>query len=199
MQQTKQSTPEKNRRRFNLTENTVIDLDGVRIGLANVWEESFDKSNSHQKRGVRGTLCAMHSDSTKDYDLRVSKGDEIVIAGKYFRVINLSEGEPHGSLTLEQIEAFETDRNDSPCHSDEVSCASNLNWGDFLLPVPFLYMPYVVNSETGRALLAAVCLIVWVVFMRPKWKVLQGFYTTVLLLLHALFRVIVAACSRLFG
>ncbi len=199
MTQNEKPIIEQNAGCFNLLENAVLDLDQVRVGLANVWEETFEDSNADQQRGIRGTICVMHPDSSRDFDLRVSTGSEISIAGKQFRVIDVSEGKPYGSLTLEQMERTDSGRNELPCSPSNVHAAPSLNGIDYLLPIPFLCLPYVANSATARATLAVVCLLLWFILVRPNWRGVQGFYTTILLLLHCLFWMFIAICRGLFG
>jgi len=89
---------------LNLIETAVAECGGVRIGLANVWNESFTGDDGRQRQGVRGTICFMFDDSTEDRDVRVAFGDEVEVSGTRFQVVGISEGEQRGSLTLEQVQ-----------------------------------------------------------------------------------------------
>lgn len=70
------------------------------------------------------------------------------------------------------------------------------NWVDFLVPIPFFCLPYVVSGAAPRAALAAGCLITWFMIMRPSWRGLQGFYASSLLLLHFLTWTTIAVIAR---
>jgi len=199
MNQTGPSESAQGKRCFTLIETTVMDLGEVRLGLANVWEESFVDTGGEPQHGVRGTICFMHRDAARDFDLRVSHGSEFSISDQCFRVIALSEGKQNGSLTFEQIDSTDSVQSQIPATSGNLRPWQRLNWIEGLLPIPFLCMPYVVTAAAPRASLAALSLCLWLLLMRPTWKGLSGFYASSLLLLHALFWLIVAVYRGVSG
>ncbi|HGY89850.1 MAG TPA: hypothetical protein ENK43_01620 [Planctomycetes bacterium] len=185
---------------YHLIETAVADVDGVRVGLANVWEESFTGDDGEFRSGVRGTICFMRDGASGDLDIRVGLGDEFVLDGRRYRVIEIDDGEPRGSLTLERDRSGEVaGANVSQQTPGREGTGCRFRWIDVALPLPFLVLPYIASSAAARAGVAVVCIVAWILVTRPNWRGLQGLWGTGLLLLHALAWIAVALGTRFFS
>ena len=88
--------------RVTLTETTVAELSGVRVGLSRVWEEDWEDASGRPAHGVRATLSVMGDDPEDDFDQRVGLGDLVTVAGEVWRVVSVSEPpEGLGSVVVE--------------------------------------------------------------------------------------------------
>ncbi len=86
-----------------LIETTVAEAGDVRVGLSNVWEETFSDAKGRAQNTVRGTISVMPPDTAKGFDLRVARGDRVTINGAVYQVVQMNAGEIRGSATLERI------------------------------------------------------------------------------------------------
>ncbi len=184
---------------FHLIETAVTEVDGIRAGLANVWEESFAGDDGEQRRGVRGTICFMREGSSSDFDVRVGLGDEFDLKDRRYRVVEINEGEPRGSLMLERKPPDERIGTRKVQAMAEPGARGRFSGIDAVLPLPFLVLPYIASSAEVRAGLSVVCLVAWLLVIRPSWRGLQGLYGTGFLLLQALVWIAAAVAARLFS
>ncbi len=89
--------------RITIVETTVGVLSGVRVGVANVWDEDYETEAGEAARGVRGTLAFMGDDPEDDFDQRVVAGDVVRVNGESWRVVAVTEPPTGlGSITLER-------------------------------------------------------------------------------------------------
>jgi len=184
---------------FHLIETAVTDVDGIRAGLANVWEESFAGDDGEPRRGVRGTICFMQEGSSSDFDVRVGLGDEFDLENRRYRVVEINEGEPRGSLRLERKPPVDRAGTRKVQAMAESRARGRFSWIDAALPLPFLVLPYIASSADARAGLSVVCLVAWLLVIRPSWRGLQGLYGTGLLLLQASVWIASALAGRFFS
>lgn len=90
--------------RRTITETTVAELSGVRVGVANIWEEENPGAGGAPARVLRATLSVM-GEGADDFDRRLGAGDTVLIAGEAWRVVAVSEGQGgRGSLTVERLD-----------------------------------------------------------------------------------------------
>jgi hypothetical protein len=88
---------------LSLTETAVAEAGDIRVGLSNVWAETFKNTEGRPQYSVRGTISVMPPDPAEGFDLRVAAGDQITIDGAVYQVVRIKEGETRGSATLEIV------------------------------------------------------------------------------------------------
>ena len=86
-----------------ITETSVGEVAGVRVGVHSAWEDSWTDEGGTTKGGPRATLSVM-GDGKDDFDVRVHKGSEVTVAGRQFRVAAIhAPSDSHGSVTLLEV------------------------------------------------------------------------------------------------
>jgi len=86
-----------------LTETAVAETGDINVGLSNVWAETYTDIQGKTRQAVRGTISVMPPGGVGGFDLRLAAGDQITIGGVIYRITRFSEGEFHGSATLESV------------------------------------------------------------------------------------------------
>ena len=165
--------PSSEAEQFVLSETTVAEVDDVRVGLSNIWEDSFTDNEGHQRHEVRGTLSVMADNPDDDFDQRVAVGDSILIQGIRYQVIQINEGQQLGSLTLEK----RTITTPQP--------SSDIPWTDLLIFILCIGLPYIMGKGIAQVGLSVLALAIWFAIVKPTWNGLLGFMGTAILLIHA--------------
>jgi len=74
-----------------LSENTVLEVADVRLGLSNIWT---------QEDGTSALVHIICDDPARDRDLRVTVGTRLTLAGQTYRVAQISDSAPLGHARL---------------------------------------------------------------------------------------------------
>ncbi len=88
---------------ITIAETAVGEIDGIRVGVANVWSEDYDLDDGTPQHGPRATLAVMGTTPETDFDVRVHPGTVVRIGSVNVEVTSIyePEGAP-GSVTLRQ-------------------------------------------------------------------------------------------------
>ena len=163
---------------FTLTETTVGDIDGIRVGLSNIWKDEFSDNHDREQHELRGTLAFMFDNEEDDFDRRVAVGDRFSLQNDTFLVTSIHEGGELGSMTLERM-VEENAGTTTPQGKD-------IPWLDLSILILLIGLPYIAADQAARPWTALGCLVGWFILVRPTWFGLIGFYGTALLLLNLL-------------
>ena len=88
---------------ITIVETTVGEVDGIRVGVANVWAEDYDLDDGTPQHGTRATLAVMGTTPETDFDVRVHPGAVVRIGSVDVEVLSVHEPEnAPGSVTLKQ-------------------------------------------------------------------------------------------------
>ena len=74
-----------------LSENTVLEVADLRLGLSNVWTQAGKPS---------AIIHVISDDPARDRDLRVTPGTRLTLAGQTYRVAEISDSAPLGHARL---------------------------------------------------------------------------------------------------
>lgn len=88
-----------------LTETTVGELDGVRVGLANVWERDYVDAGGTTRHGLTARLAWTDAAGAERWEI-VGVGSQLEFAGSTWQVreIDKSPGTP-GEVVWERVGA----------------------------------------------------------------------------------------------
>ena len=84
--------------RLELLESQPAEIDGVRFGVANIWERDFRDAAGEQRRGLSAQL--MFED---DHDEFVGEGSTVRLGESTWTVTEVRPGPPRAALVLERV------------------------------------------------------------------------------------------------
>lgn len=91
---------------MTITETTITEVAGLRVGVGNVWEAEFVGPDGRPTRGPTA-MVSFADDAGQDlHRERVHAGSELVVAGRRYRIeaVNAPEN-ARGSVTITATEA----------------------------------------------------------------------------------------------
>ncbi|MPZ50660.1 MAG: hypothetical protein GEU75_15410 [Dehalococcoidia bacterium] len=69
---------------------TQLHLEGVAIGVGNIWEEEYTPAGENSRRGLTaGLFISVEKDASQNRNLRVHSGQEVIIPGYRLQVISV--------------------------------------------------------------------------------------------------------------
>ncbi len=163
---------------IRLSETSVAEYRGIRLGLSNVWEDEIDEGGDMPRRLLRGTVSVMFERPERDFDRRLAAGDELRLDGEVFCVAHVSQGRPLGGMSLRR-KSTEGDSKAPPEHQRPP-------WLDLCLLLLFLLAPHSASDAGHRVGWALAGLLAWFWLARPGWRGLLGLFGSGLLLLQLL-------------
>ncbi len=88
-----------------LTETTVGELSGVRVGLANVWERNYEDSGGTVRHGLTARVAWTDAGGTERWEV-VGVGSQLEFAGSTWQVTRIEKvaGTP-GEVVWERVTA----------------------------------------------------------------------------------------------
>ncbi len=161
---------------IQLSETSVAEHRGIRLGLSNVWEDEVDDGPGGPRRVLRGTLSVMFEQAELDFDRRLAEGDELQLGDELFEVLGVHEGQPLGGMLLRR----------KSVQSVSGSTRERLPWLDLSLLLLFLSLPHVLAAPSLSFALALAALFAWLWLVKPGWRGLLGFFGSGLLLLQVI-------------
>ena len=91
---------------LTVTETTIADLAGLRMGVANIWEDEFKGPDGKSKRGPTAMLSIIDDKGTTLLRERVHPGSEVEAQRHRFRIESINAPENAlGSITILEIKS----------------------------------------------------------------------------------------------
>jgi hypothetical protein len=89
-----------------ITETTITEVAGLRVGVGNVWEADFTGPDGQTTRGPTAMVSFADEAGQDLHRERVHAGSELVVAGRRYRIEAVSApANGRGSVTLTATEA----------------------------------------------------------------------------------------------
>ncbi len=167
---------------YLLSETTVAEVAGVRIGLSNVWDDEFIDQQGHKIQAPRATLSIL-TPSDNGQDIRVAVNDTILLNHKTFCITHISEHNDRGSLTLTEVP-----------HKASLALLSRLwaklhimPWLDIFILIILIIIPHLLSGHATKSVAAIIALLIWLALVQPNWRGLFGVFSTLLLIIAIIF------------
>ena len=88
---------------ITITETTVAEINNIRVGVANVWDDDYVTDEGQSMNGPTAKLAVMGNTPETDFDVKAYVGKRVNIGGEIWRVTVISEPPGGlGSITLTQ-------------------------------------------------------------------------------------------------
>ncbi|HIA02319.1 MAG TPA: sel1 repeat family protein [Myxococcales bacterium] len=89
---------------ITITENTVAEINDIRVGAACVWDDDYVSDEGQSLNGPTAKLSVMGDTPETDFDVKAYVGKVVSIAGEQWRVTVISEPpDGFGSVTLARV------------------------------------------------------------------------------------------------
>jgi hypothetical protein len=90
---------------ITITETTVAEINGIRVGAANVWDDDYVTDDGQSHNGPTAKLAVMGDTPETDFDVNAYVGKVVTFGNERWRVTAISEPPGAlGSVTLERVD-----------------------------------------------------------------------------------------------